>query len=564
MQIDQILLTPRRNAFGISRTGLETMMIAAGAALLSLAYTGFTFGVSNNLFHLPIVAGLYNEPQYHDDAFIQSLRHFSSGVWMLLDGRLKDPAQAELGFVTLDYLSRLLSFLGFLCCASLLGIEGRKAKIVFCFLLCFASILRSYSFAGGGGLFLNYFTHSEIANGTTLLALFFCARRRFAAMLVALGATFFINAFMAVWLVLPLGLMTLKSLRDGTTDLRSVVRQSAVGLVPFLILAFPVSYALVTNPELGRASAFDFLTYLGQYFGDHFLVSALSAKDLASLAAVGVVGAVAFWRLGAVASDFRIAYVGVAVTYVLGMALPYVTHNPLFIELHLLRSGSNVHLLAALGVASLTTKWICFEEDSPLFLYGALVALSLCAGSLSFVFAIPLILSSFHLQRQKGSPIIRISGYVALAILAVIICPLLIWQNLATERELTKGFPEWVSLGRWASNATPPAATFLIPIELTTGEAELGGAMPMFEFLSHRLVWVDFRRGAAVLWAPSYYPTWQTRLREVAALHALADRINYARAKGIGYVIDACDPTGLEQAPVFRTERLCVFSVRSG
>jgi hypothetical protein len=285
---------------------------------------------------------------------------------------------------------------------------------------------------------------------------------------------------------------------------------------------------------------------------------------LASLAAVAILGAIAFWRLGAVAGDFRVAYVGVAITYLLGAALPYVTHQPLFIELHLLRSGSNIHLLAALGVASLATRWICFEDDRQLLFYGALVAISLCASPLSFVFAIPLILGSFRFQPPMGSPIVQASGYAALAILALIICPLLVWQNVAARRQLLKGVPEWVSLASWAAHATPPTTTFLIPIELTTGDVELGIAMPMFEFLSHRLVWVDFRRGAAVLWAPSYHTTWQTRLGEVEALHSLADRISYARAKDIGYVVDACDSPDRKRDPVFRTERLCVFSSAPG
>src|SRR5882724_4647113 len=236
-EVDRTISAPRlwTASFRISTATLDTAVIAAAAALLSLLHTGFVFGVGNNLFHLPIVAGLYNEPQYHDDAFIQSLRHFSSGVWMLLDGSSKDFGRTEWLFLVLAYLSRLISFVGFLCCGSLLGIERRLEKVVFSFIICLTSFLNGYSFAGGSGMFLGYFTHSEIANGTTLLALYFCARARFAEMLTALGATFFVNAFMAVWLALPLSLMALTLLRDGKTDLRSMVRQCLVGLIPFLM-----------------------------------------------------------------------------------------------------------------------------------------------------------------------------------------------------------------------------------------------------------------------------------------------------------------------------------------
>ena len=163
MESDRTMPAPRlwTSSIRISTDSLDTAVIAAAAAALSLLYTGVIFGIGNNLFHLPVVAGLYNEPQYLDDAFIQSLRHYASGVWMLLGNSTKDLDQAEWLFLVLAYLSRLLCFVGFLCCASLLGIERRHEKIVFSFVICFVSFLNGYSFAGGSGIFLSYFTHSE-------------------------------------------------------------------------------------------------------------------------------------------------------------------------------------------------------------------------------------------------------------------------------------------------------------------------------------------------------------------------------------------------------------------
>lgn len=82
----------------------------------------------------------------------------------------------------------------------------------------------------------------------------------------------------------------------------------------------------------------------------------------------------------------------------------------------------------------------------------------------------------------------------------------------------------------------------------------------IFEFASHRRVWIDVRRGAAVMWTPSYYATWQTRVSEVLALTTLADKGVYAREHGIDYVVDACpsDTTGMAAA-AFRADGLCVF-----
>ena len=121
-------IVARRRAISIPGTFLETLALAAITAALSLAYKGFLFGIENNVFHLPIVGGLYDEPQYRDDVFIQSLRYFSSGVWLLLGGFEKHFGHTQALFLVLAYLSRWLCFVGFLCCASLLGVVDRRER----------------------------------------------------------------------------------------------------------------------------------------------------------------------------------------------------------------------------------------------------------------------------------------------------------------------------------------------------------------------------------------------------------------------------------------------------
>src|SRR5271154_4863226 len=155
----------REHAGSASNGFVETLVVAAIASALSLLHKGFVFGIENNLFHLPIVAGLFNEPQYQDDAFIQSLRHFSSGLWLLLQAYTTDFDRAQLLFLLLACLSRLINFVGFLCCASLVGVVERRDKIIFSLIICFISFLDGDAYAGTGGMFLNNFTHSEVANG---------------------------------------------------------------------------------------------------------------------------------------------------------------------------------------------------------------------------------------------------------------------------------------------------------------------------------------------------------------------------------------------------------------
>jgi hypothetical protein len=86
---------------------------------------------------------------------------------------------------------------------------------------------------------------------------------------------------------------------------------------------------------------------------------------------------------------------------------------------------------------------------------------------------------------------------------------------------------------RLGPRGNAPDAIFLIPTQPLPSDARpaASNAPPhdpaenseTFEFASHRRVWVDFRRGAAVMWTPSYYATWWTRVSEVMALGTLAD-----------------------------------------
>ena len=83
----------------------------------------------------------------------------------------------------------------------------------------------------------------------------------------------------------------------------------------------------------------------------------------------------------------------------------------------------------------------------------------------------------------------------------------------------------------------------------------------VFEFVSHRRIWVDFKRGGSVVLTPSYYPTWRSRLTDVEGLNSLAERTDYASRNGIGYVIDICQSPEAPKGVIYRTKRLCVFSV---
>jgi hypothetical protein len=559
----------RQGKMRISAGLIETLAVAAVGAALSLLHKGFVFGIENNIFHLPIVASLYDEPQYHDDMFIQSLRHYSSGVWLLLGGFDKHFGHVQALFFVLAFLSRWLCFVGFLCCASLLGIVDRRDKIIFSLILCFVSFMNVVSFAGSGGLFLNYFTHSEIANGTVLLAIYFAAKGRFSAATAMCGVTFFINAFVAFWLVPILGLVALSLLMERKATPGEIIGRTLVGLLPCVPFVIPVFVNIVSNPDFGKSIDFDFATYLREYFPGHVLIETIPMPGLIALFALILLGAVAFYWLGRGARQLQAAYCGVILLYAAGIVVPFFASAPVILNLHLLRSSAVIHLLAALAVVALATNWLR-DDREPVFLLGSLLVVSLSWGGFGFCFAILIILSSHFSQTVQQSKVFsrQSLSYGILALVVGILWPLSTWQNVRFNQLFAETVAEWTAVADWARDSTSTTAIFLVPNRPEgNGTAEPPASdlalsiTVVFEFLSHRRIWVDHKRGAAVMWTPSYYRVWRTRLNEVEALNSLDQRLTYARRHGIGYVIDRCHSALPVEEGVFRTARLCVFPV---
>ncbi|WGR71491.1 MULTISPECIES: DUF6798 domain-containing protein [unclassified Bradyrhizobium] len=560
----------RRSALSLSHAQVDTLAIAAIAAALSLLHSGFVFGVENNLFHLPIVAGLYDEPQYQDDSFIQSLRYFASGVWVLLDSTERYFGNVALLFLGLDYVSRLVCFLGFLCCASLLGVVERRDKIIFALIACFTSLLDGDSYAGAGGLLIRYFTHSEIANGTVLLAIYFAAKARFIAATLALGATFFVNAFIAVWLAPLLALIAVVLLMKQGTSLAAVCSGVAFGAVLCIPLALPVLHAVLGNPEFGKPTAFDFVTYLHQYYGGHVLIDATPRSEIFALEGVALVGALALRQLGAQAAEIAAAYLGVALIYAAGVILPHLTGSPLLLNLHLLRSSTIVHLLAALALAALAVNWLRSKEPTTVLLASLIVALSV--SRMTILLAIPIMLLPRAIpEARDGEPAyLRTMSYLVLASVVLIAWPYSTWQNLAFNATFADAVGEWMEVGHWARSSTPPTAIFLVPLRPrddavpapSTADVALSRT-GVFEYASHRRVYVDFKRGAATMWTSSYYEIWWSRFADTEQLSSLAERKAYASRNGIDYVIDLCQTAATSGEVLFRTKRLCVVPARS-
>jgi hypothetical protein len=460
-----------------------------------------------------------------------------------------------------------------LCCGTLLGVATTRERLIFVVILCFSSLLHGYSYPGNGGLFVNYFTHSEIANGTILLTFYFAARGRFTEALAMNGLTFFINAFMAIWTVPSLGLMAGLLLWRRELTRRTFLRQTAAGLAIGVVFVLPVLWNFASNPDAGGTIGIDFRRFLLEFYPDHVLFMIASPRHMVALATATAYGFACLFFLRGRAAVFRAALCGSVLLYGVGIVLPFITGLPLLLNFHLIRSSAVIHLLVGLASASLAATWLCGADRNRSRFFGPLLVLADCTWRSFLPIGLVAMAAAAALRRGGWQRSLFRLDYVVGAVLLLVIWPRLTLQDAATNRTNSEQTGTWMAVGEWARSATRQDAIFLIPTELLPGEttrtvATTNSSVPdpaqnaeIFEYASHRRVWVDFRRGAAVMWTPSYYATWRPRVLEVLALKTLGGKIAYARQHGIDYVVDACPngPDGHSPVAAFRKDDLCVF-----
>ena len=164
---------------------------------------------------------------------------------------------------------------------------------------------------------------------------------------------------------------------------------------------------------------------------------------------------------------------------------------------------------------------------------------------------------------------------VVFVALGLFVClPWQAWQHFKLTSTAMEAVREWETIGTWAKSSTDPNSMFLIsrsegteaarvssPDDLHS-EALLSVASAAFEASSRRRIWVDFKRGAAVMWSPSYHAQWRSRMDALLELRTLSETLSFAQSNDIDYVIDNCQAFRAAHIdPVFSTNSLCVGSV---
>ena len=429
--------------------------------------------------------------------------------------------------------------------------------------------MRGLSRAGEGGLFVPTFGHSELANGTTLLALAYAARGRVALALAMNGVTFFLSGFLAVWNALPLALIFGMQLRNGALEWKDAARRGAVGLALAAIIALPVIRNVLANPDYGRPIDFNYVSALLDIWPYHFLIW---AQPLPSVVWLVMVTAAAFLAAARMrpTSDFLIAALtGFSAVWLLGAALPWLSQSPALLNLHLLRASSSIQICATIAFASLAALWLTVETDEKKTFLGCVIALMLSVPS----FGPPLLLLLFVAAPMVSVPraLLMLPYRAATVSAVVVLLTLSVLGTVRRDQGLALDRGEWESLGRWARANTAADAVFRAPVTMLPQQYAFSHGFPnvdptqlplmrgyeVFPYFSHRRIWITDLDGNCVMWSQHLYPLWKQRMAETLALRSLDQRLDYASSRGIAYVVDGCDSK--TAVPVWKSSRLCVY-----
>ena len=519
-------------------------------ALASVLIQGFIWGWNNNVFQLPIAFGMPGWPQFRDDWFYQSLSSYASVVWPLLamtGGRLAGPT----GLFCLHLITRAATLASLWLLLKQLRV-GLAERWLVGLLLIVSPLLLGPTAVAEQTIFDDNFNQDGVAWAFVALAWLLYCQGRFAAAVATLGPCFAVSSFTAAWTSGALafaGAAELAGPGDRARRLQRLVLKGAAGAAVAMVVAAP---ALIwTARVLAEAphAPFDYAAYLWAYFPHHFFITASTPGEIAGLGALAAAGVIGLARLGRPALPLLRLHGGYVVLFLVGAAVPYVTHARFALNLHLLRVDGCLVLIAVLAGAAVGLSDLVRGRTPAIRACGALALFAILPNpGVAFVLPIAL-LAPVLLQRRAPAaqpPAAAPSRWPRIAMGLVLIAGLGGAVEAASVRldATHRRFAEEQRLGGWLKANTPVMSKLLIRRAVLPG-------FDLVQFFAQRQVWVDWKRGGAVAYRPEVYAIWRQRMDETAALKTVDAAAAYACGHGIRYLIE--DPAALGPSHPGRT-----------
>lgn len=574
---------------------LTSIAVITIACIASIASLGFQYGISNNIFHIPYVLKYDELPQFYDDAFIQSLKNFTSIVWPFFRETTTEK-NIESAFFIGHILSRTLALHALLWLFKSNCPSKQQPAFIALIAISICPWLMNSSAVGGHGIFITYFTHSEVTWGPLIYALIFAqsGRLRLAAFFTAI--VFLINAFIGIWLALALAIPIIASeFKYSPRNWKKITQSTAILIITSSPVLIWISLAITKNHG---AVDFSYIEYIRYYYPEHFLIESTPINNLRNLLVITYCGFLAI-TFGQNRQFWSLTLMSLVGLLLAGAVLPYIADKRFIFNLHLLRSAGLLQfiavaltLLSCINIATedqnststrlmsvLAALLLVTREPEPTALFG-------CAALLT------IIALKKYCQRRCDMPhtfnhkVLRSieNPYFPIFITATIIgievtffwspilSPVRWGLALATILTLTKlkiptGTRENIVLALWASfsiflakdhadsrksgDNTAPTETATNYIQLTNWIKSQDAPGPYllpthgiyknqfndFQLLTKKTIWANWKQGAAAMWEPSFYSQWKTRLTQTSKLTDSKSLLTYASDNRIPFIV---------------------------
>jgi hypothetical protein len=612
------------NGNGRSSWGDRALFCALliGATLASMAATGFRFGVNNNVFHIPYVLDYASLPQFRDDPIYRSLDKFVSLVWPALR-LVSTEANVRIVFLISLMLGRLAALAALLCFFRLNGLAGRWALLAAMAVVSATPWLTQLSVIGGHGLFIGYFSHSELSWAPLLGALLAVQHRRLVLAGLFCGITFCLNFFVGIWLLAAIAAPVLVSVRGCPipaflSRLAPIapVSPAMIGraLLVFLVTASPVIIWVASTLVATRnAPPFDYAEYLRLYFPDHSLIDAAPGTEILELLLV-----LAGYILAALLSQGRrfwmLVLAGWSLLFIAGAAGPYLVDSKLLYNLNAIRSAGLMQFIGfALVILAAGRAVADGRSNGWERLVGCLILAELIQPNrevfqlLTIDVALGALLIGRHRWPRLSAPLLA-TGYLTCVVLILVaqfasatgwssnaVLRLLLLAALGASVMLAstgyrgrKLLPMLLIAGlavlnvatlvKWREDSEAQRSVIERPFRQTVDwirksalkgpflvpvDADHRDLFDDFQLLALRPVWVDWKQGAVVMWEPSLYARWAGRYQAVNELGDAGQFLDYAAANAIPYVVLPEDIGGCGRSLTLHREQgysICALS----
>lgn len=346
---------------------------ALGVSLLttvmSISMTGFSYGVVNNVFHVPYVLNLANDPVFAGNAFYQSLENFTSIIWPVVRFFSNEENIQWVFFITFA-LGRFVAILGV---SYLLHVNGLKKPLwllVATMLFTTTVFFQGSSPVGGNGQFHSYLAHSELTWGSIFFAFAFLQQRRVLMTTLMISFTFLINVFIGIWIGF-IGLVSALFFKQPIT-----IPNTLKAAVIFTIVSSPVLWWV--GQSVGNAEPVDFsyIEYIRSYFKYHFLIEGAKPTKIIVLLSFCIAG-----FLAAHYTPARKYWIGIQVgwliLFVVGAILPYLFNNRFVFNMHFLRADGIEQSIAVCLMVYASIQLLKNEESQYCRILGLIALVSM-------------------------------------------------------------------------------------------------------------------------------------------------------------------------------------------